>query len=130
MEQAGMKTHVPMFLFSSIGISVGLGLAVLALTRWLACQPSLAAVIGALVPYCVVRSQAQPGGLRPSRNMLPEAIDLLGRAIRAGHPLSAGHEDGGGRDARSRSRASSAGPTRSTGSACPSRMRCSPWRTG
>ena len=39
-------------------------------------------------------------------------------------------QDGGGRDARSRSRASSGGPTRSTGSGCPSRTRCSPWPTG
>ena len=88
MEQAGMTGHVPMFLLSSIGISVGLGLAVLALTRW---WPAaiLAALLGASMPYSVVRFKRNKR-LSAFEEMLPEAIDLLGRAIRAGHPLSAG----------------------------------------
>ena len=88
MEQAGMNGHVPMFLLSSIGICVGLGLAVLALTRW---WPAalLGAVLGALGPYTVVRFKRNKR-IGAFEEMLPEAIDLLGRAIRAGHPLSAG----------------------------------------
>ena len=77
-----------MFLFSSIGISIGLGLAVLALARWWPAA-ALAAVVGAT-------DAVQRGPVQRNRRigafeeMLPEAIDLLGRAIRAGHPLSAG----------------------------------------
>jgi tight adherence protein B len=88
MEQAGMNSHAPMFLLSSLGISVGLGLAVLALTRWWPAA-ALAAILGALMPYSVVRFKRNKR-LGAFEEMLPEAIDLLGRAIRAGHPLSAG----------------------------------------
>jgi tight adherence protein B len=88
MEQAGMTSHVPMFLLSSIGISVGLGLALLGITRWWPAA-ALAALLGALMPYSVVRFKRKRR-LGAFEEMLPEAIDLLGRAIRAGHPLSAG----------------------------------------
>jgi len=88
MEQAGMNGHVPMFLLSSIGISVGLGFAVLALTRWWPVAV-LAAFLGGLGPYMVVRFKRNKR-IGAFEEMLPEAIDLLGRAIRAGHPLSAG----------------------------------------
>jgi tight adherence protein B len=88
MEQAGMTSHVPMFLLSSIGLSVGLGLALLGLTRWWPAAV-LAALLGALMPYSVVRFKRNKR-IGAFEEMLPEAIDLLGRAIRAGHPLSAG----------------------------------------
>jgi tight adherence protein B len=88
MEQAGMNSHAPMFLMSSLGISVGLGLAVLALTRWWPAA-ALAAILGALMPYGVVRFKRNKR-IGAFEEMLPEAIDLLARAIRAGHPLSAG----------------------------------------
>jgi tight adherence protein B len=88
MEQAGMNGHVPLFLMMTIGLTVGLGLGVLALIRW---WPGaiLAAVIGGMMPYMVVRFRRNKR-LGAFEEMLPEAIDLLGRAIRAGHPLSAG----------------------------------------
>lgn len=88
MEQAGMTGHVPMFLMSTIGLAVGLGFAVLALTRWWPAAV-LAAVLGGALPYAVVRFKRNKR-LGAFEEMLPEAIDLLGRAIRAGHPLSAG----------------------------------------
>jgi len=88
MDQAGMKTHVPMFLFTSIGISIGLGLAVLALARWWPAAV-LVALLGALFPYSVVRFKRNRR-IGAFEEMLPEAIDLLARAIRAGHPLSSG----------------------------------------
>ncbi|HEX6864469.1 MAG TPA: hypothetical protein VF414_16690, partial [Thermoanaerobaculia bacterium] len=88
MEQAGMNGHVPLFLMMSVGLTVGLGLAVLALLRW---WPAaiLASIIGGFLPYMVVRFRRNKR-LGAFEEMLPEAIDLLGRAIRAGHPLSAG----------------------------------------
>jgi len=88
MEQAGMKGHLPLFLMSTIGLTVALGLAVLALTRlWPAAI--VAAFVGAFLPYMVVRWR-RTKRLYAFEELLPEAIDLLGRAIRAGHPLSAG----------------------------------------
>jgi tight adherence protein B len=88
MEQAGMNGHVPLFLMMTIGLTVGLGLGMLALIRW---WPGaiLAAMIGGMIPYMVVRFRRNKR-LGAFEEMLPEAIDLLGRAIRAGHPLSAG----------------------------------------
>jgi tight adherence protein B len=88
MEQAGMNGHVPLFLLTSIGISIGLGLAVLGITRFMPAA-LLAALLGALAPYAVVRHK-RTRRLGAFEEMLPEAIDLLGRAIRAGHPLSSG----------------------------------------
>lgn len=88
MEQAGMKGHLPLFLMSTIGLPVGLGLATLAATRlWPAAI--LAAGIGGMLPYVVVRRR-RTKRLYAFEEMLPEAIDLLSRAIRAGHPLTAG----------------------------------------
>ena len=57
--------------------------------RTLVACAALAAVIGALVPYSVVRFKRNRR-IGAFEEMLPEAIDLLGRAIRAGHPLSSG----------------------------------------
>jgi tight adherence protein B len=88
MEQGGMKGHLPLFLLSTIGLTVALGLATLAFTRyWPAAI--LAAFFGAILPYLVVRRK-RGKRLYAFEEQLPEAIDLLGRAIRAGHPLTAG----------------------------------------
>ncbi|MGH7578682.1 MAG: type II secretion system F family protein [Gemmatimonadales bacterium] len=88
MERAGMKGHLPLFLMSTLGLTVGLGVATLGLTRlWPAAV--LAAGAGAILPYVVVRRR-QNKRLYAFEEMLPEAIDLLSRAIRAGHPLTAG----------------------------------------
>jgi tight adherence protein B len=88
MEQAGMKGHLPTYVVSSVGLPIALGLGTLSLTRmWPAAI--LAAFAGALLPYLVVRRR-RTKRLYAFEEQLPEAIDLLGRAIRAGHPLSAG----------------------------------------
>ena len=88
MEQAGMKGHLPLFLMSTVGLTVGLGLAVLGLTRmWPAAI--IASMIGAFLPYAVVRRR-RTKRLYAFEEFLPEAIDLLSRAIRAGHPLTSG----------------------------------------
>jgi tight adherence protein B len=49
----------------------------------------VATVIGAILPNMYVRHR-RTKRLNAFEELLPEAIDLVGRALRAGHPLSAG----------------------------------------
>ena len=78
--------------------------------------------VGGLLPYWIVRRRRNKR-LYAFEEQLPEAIDLLGRAIRAGHPLSAGLKMVADETTRADRRASSAAPTRRTGSVCRSRTR-------
>jgi tight adherence protein B len=88
LEQAGLKGHLPQFLLAIFGLSVGLGLGTLILTNFFAAGV-VAAAVGAAIPYWIVRYKRNKR-LYKFEEYLPEAIDLLARAIRAGHPLSAG----------------------------------------
>jgi tight adherence protein B len=88
MDQADLKGHLPTFLLGTLGLSLAFGIGLLTLTRyWPAAL--IAAVIGASIPYLIVRHRRN-SRMYKFEEMLPEAIDLLARAIRAGHPLSAG----------------------------------------
>jgi len=88
MRQGGTTWSLSTFFLLTLGFGVGLGLATLLLTQlWLA---GLAAVVfGASLPYLTVKRRSVRR-LRLFEEQLPGAIDLIGRAIRAGHPLSAG----------------------------------------
>ncbi len=88
MDQADLKGHLPTFLLSTIGLTVGIGLGTLIVTRYMPVA-ILGAILAALSPYAYVRRRRRKR-LYAFEEQLPEAIDLLGRAIRAGHPLSAG----------------------------------------
>jgi tight adherence protein B len=88
LQQAAVTMTTGSFLMITLGLSVGLGMVVLILMRnWFAAI--LFAALGAWLPYLWLKR-------RRNRRMyafeegLPDAIDLLGRAIRAGHPLSSG----------------------------------------
>jgi tight adherence protein B len=88
IQQSGAKWTMEVFLLASIGLSLALGVSTLIGTRlWPAALA--AAVLGALLPYMRVR-RLRTARLNGFEAGLPEAIDLLGRAIRAGHPLSSG----------------------------------------
>jgi tight adherence protein B len=88
MHQAGLRWSAQTFLLITLGLAGGLGFAALILFRmWLA--GVLAAVAGAWLPYLYVRRKRRKV-LESFEERLPEACDLLGRAIRAGHPLSSG----------------------------------------
>src|SRR5690606_34631462 len=76
------------FFLLTLGLALGFGLLVFLLTRFLAAG-IVAAAIGALIPYFIARRRATKRMAR-FEEQLPDAIDLIGRAIRAGHPLSAG----------------------------------------
>ena len=88
MEQAAWKGHLPTFVMGTMGLTFAFGMGILTLTNyWPAAI--IAAVIGGAIPYAIVRRR-RTKRMYAFEEMLPEAIDLLGRAIRAGHPLSAG----------------------------------------
>jgi tight adherence protein B len=88
LEQAGSTMTLARFLVISAGLAVSLGLGVLVLTlMWPAAI--IAAAAGGLGPYIMFRRRRSRRFYR-FEEQLPDAIDMLGRAIRAGHPLSSG----------------------------------------
>jgi tight adherence protein B len=88
LEQAGSSMTLARLLVISFGLAVALGLGVLVLTlMWPAAI--IAAAAGALGPYVVLRRKRSRRFYK-FEEQLPDAIDMLGRAIRAGHPLSSG----------------------------------------
>jgi tight adherence protein B len=88
MQQGGLRWTLQTYAVVTLGLAASFGLAAALVTRlWLAAL--VAALFGALIPYLVIRRKAAKR-MRLFESQLPGAIDLIGRAIRAGHPLSAG----------------------------------------
>ena len=88
LQQAGMTWTLQTFVLLTLGFGVGLGLSGIMLTRSFT-GALVIAVIGALLPYMFVRLRRNKR-LGAFEEQLPEAIELIGRALRAGHPLSSG----------------------------------------
>jgi tight adherence protein B len=88
LQQAGTAWSMEVFLLISVGLSAALGISTLILTRFWPIAV-IAGVFGAMLPYLRVR-MVRNRRLAAFEAGLPEAIDLMGRAIRAGHPLSSG----------------------------------------
>jgi tight adherence protein B len=88
MHQGGTKWSLTTFFLLTLGLGAGFGVGTLLATRMLLAA-GVAAVFGALLPYLTVKRRAARR-LNRFEELLPGAIDLMGRAIRAGHPLSAG----------------------------------------
>lgn len=88
LREAGSRWSFQTFVVVSIGLGMAFGLALGAFSRSIF-GVIIGFPIGAAIPYLVVRFQA---GRRKAKleEQLPDAIDLMGRAMRAGHPLSAG----------------------------------------
>lgn len=88
LSQADVKWSVATYFLLTFGFAAALALAILvAFGGWLA--PLLGAVVGALLPYVHVSRRRKQRFARFEEHF-PEAIDLLGRAIRAGHAFSTG----------------------------------------
>lgn len=88
LDQADMKWRVGSFMLFTIGASMSLGLTALVVTNyWIIALG--AATLGAALPYLYVRRR-KTKRLEKFEESFPEAIDLLGRAIRAGHAFSTG----------------------------------------
>ena len=88
LQQAGMTWTLQTFILLTLGFGIGLGLSGTMLTRSFV-GALIIAVIGALMPYMFVRFRRNKR-LGAFEEQLPEAIELIGRALRAGHPLSSG----------------------------------------
>jgi tight adherence protein B len=88
IEQAASSWTVPRFLFVSLGLGLAFGLAIFTITFSLPISMPIGALGGSL-PYLLLRRKRLQR-MHAFEEMLPDTIDLLGRAIRAGHPLSAG----------------------------------------
>ena len=90
MDRGKTEWGVGTFVLASAGLGVGLGLLV-----GLGMQTTLGgivfAVIGASIPYMVVKRRAA-ARMDKFEEQLPDAIDLMTRAIRAGHPINAGFQ--------------------------------------
>jgi tight adherence protein B len=88
LTQAGMKTTVGGFLMSSAAVGFGVGVL-----SWFVFHVMVAAlvvgVLAALTPYFFVRYK-RTKRLQVFEEQFPEAIDLIARALRAGHALTTG----------------------------------------
>jgi len=88
LQQAGITWSLQTLLLLSLGTALGLGLMVLILSRSVPVG-LVATVVGAMLPNMYVRHR-RTKRFNAFEELLPEAIDLVGRALRAGHPLSSG----------------------------------------
>lgn len=88
LEQADVTWRVGTFFLLTIGAAVAMGMAGYVVGRlWFV--GIAAAGFGASLPYIYVRRR-KTKRLEAFEEFFPEAIDLLGRAIRAGHAFSTG----------------------------------------
>lgn len=88
LRQGGLGWSAQTFLLATLAAALGPGLFVLLITK----RPLIAALVAfvaSLLPYAYV-SRRRTRRVRAFEEQLPDAVDLLGRAIRAGHPLSSG----------------------------------------
>ena len=88
LEQGGLSWTPQSFMVASLGLGMGAALTMLIVFPVWPAVLLAAAGAGAL-PYLYARRKRRRR-LESFEEQLPEAIDLIGRAMRAGHPLSAG----------------------------------------
>jgi tight adherence protein B len=88
LEHAGLGWSTGTFVIITAGAAASAGLVGLVVRGGLLI-PFILAAFGAWLPYAYVKFRKQRR-LNRFEEVFPEAVDMLGRAIRAGHPLSAG----------------------------------------
>ena len=88
LEQAGLTWTLQTLILLSLGMAVAVGSMTLIATQSVPAG-AVATVLGAMLPNFYVRRRRKRR-LNAFEEMLPESIDLVGRALRAGHPLTAG----------------------------------------
>lgn len=86
LEQSGTDWRAGRFVLLTLGATAAAGgLGILFTGSWLVALPG--ALIGATLPWLYVRRR-KAKRVTAFEELFPEAIDLLGRAIRAGHAFS------------------------------------------
>lgn len=88
LEHAGLSWSTGTFAIVTVGATGAAALVGLVVQGGLLI-PVVLAVFGAWLPYAYVKFRKKRR-LDRFEEIFPEAVDMLGRAIRAGHPLSAG----------------------------------------
>ena len=88
LRESGSSWSFQSFFLISLGLAAGGGLALGLLSRSMI-GAVFGVIAGAAIPFAVVRIRANRRAAKVEEQ-IPDAIDLLGRAMRAGHPLSAG----------------------------------------
>lgn len=88
LQQADVSWSLQTLIILSVGMAAGLAFMMLIATQSVV-SAVLATVVGAMLPGMYVRRR-RTKRLNAFEEFLPESIDLVGRALRAGHPLSAG----------------------------------------
>ncbi len=88
LRRSGSNWTLQSYLLTTVGLMAAFGLSA-GLFAGNALVGAAAAPLGALIPYVLVKTAV---GRRMGKleEQLPDAIDLMGRAMRAGHPMSAG----------------------------------------
>ncbi|MEN8144370.1 MAG: type II secretion system F family protein [Gemmatimonadota bacterium] len=88
IHQAGSPWSVSTFLMLSAGLALGIGLTLM-LMRFHIIFVVLGALVAMMIPLIRLRRQ-RTRRFRDFEEQFPEAIDLLGRSIRAGHAFATG----------------------------------------
>lgn len=88
IQQAALSWSVQTYVILTVGLALAFGLGGL-VARGPGLIALAAAAFGAALPTQYIRRK-RARRLAAFEEQLPDAVDLLGRAIRAGHPLSAG----------------------------------------
>jgi tight adherence protein B len=88
LQQAGLSWTLQTLFLLSIGTAMAIGSMTLILSRSLPVG-FVATILGGMLPTMYVRRR-RTKRMNAFEELLPEAIDLVGRALRAGHPLTAG----------------------------------------
>ncbi len=88
MDRAGLSWTVQSFSIATVGLALA-GAVGVALVFPVAPAIFFAALGAGSLPYAYVKHKATRR-MAAFEEQLPDAIDLIGRAMRAGHPLSAG----------------------------------------
>ncbi len=88
LREAGMSWSLGTFLLASAGCALASALFFLTITGFFGAV-LVAAVAGSLLPMVFIRRQRRLR-LQAFEEALPDALDLLARAIRAGHPIGSG----------------------------------------
>ena len=83
IEQSGLRTTPGAIVGGSIALGVGLGFVAMMATRQVLTVP-VAFIMGASLPFAFVMNR-RSARMKVFEEQFPEALDLLSRALRAGH---------------------------------------------